>query len=83
MKIYKDDRKYGGEEYDILDIKLQVFFDYCNKIGIQESQFHSAFSAMLKGKAADFYYTMIVGRSYDFRKMIELTKAYFETKENR
>ena len=35
MKIYtNDDHKYGGEEYDILDDKLQVFYNYCTKIGL-------------------------------------------------
>lgn len=83
MKIYKDDKKYGGEEYDILDAKLQVFYDYCSKIGLQPPQFYVAFSAMLKGKAADFYYDKIAGRSYDFTTMVEMTKAHFETEERR
>jgi hypothetical protein len=35
IKIYTNqDDKYGGEMYDILDVKLQVFYDYCNKAGI-------------------------------------------------
>ncbi len=30
-KIYTDqDQKYGGEEYDILDAKLQIFYDLSN-----------------------------------------------------
>ncbi len=35
IKIYvnKDD-KYRGEIYDILDVKLQAFYDYYNKAGI-------------------------------------------------
>ncbi len=33
MYVNKDD-KYGGEMYDILDIKLQAFYDYYNKAGI-------------------------------------------------
>jgi len=38
MKIYaSDDKKYGGEEYDILDIKLQVFFDYYTKVGLTDN----------------------------------------------
>jgi hypothetical protein len=36
MKVYRDDKKYGGVEYNILDIKLQVFFDYCGKISLEE-----------------------------------------------
>jgi hypothetical protein len=38
MKIYNnDDKKYGGEEYNILDIKLQIFYDCCSKIGLLEA----------------------------------------------
>jgi hypothetical protein len=35
MKIYANkEKKYGREMYDILDVKLQVFYDYYNKAGI-------------------------------------------------
>jgi hypothetical protein len=35
IKMYvNEDDKYGGEMYDILDVKLQAFYDYCNKAGI-------------------------------------------------
>ncbi len=33
MYLNKDD-KYGGKIYDILDVKLHAFYDYCNKAGI-------------------------------------------------
>ena len=37
MKVYNNnDKKYGGELYDILDIKLQVFYDCCNKVKLLE-----------------------------------------------
>ena len=43
MKIYSDEeKKFGGELYDILDAKLQVFQDCCNKVGIQRYQYHHA-----------------------------------------
>jgi hypothetical protein len=83
MKVYKDDKKYGGGEYDILDVKLQIFFDYYKKIGLEERQFHLVFSTMLKDKASDFYYDKITGRSYDFRMMIDLIRTHFETEESR
>jgi len=83
MKIYNnDDKKYGGEEYDILDVKLQVFYDCCSKIGLSDTQYYSAFSIMLKGRASNFYYDKLSGRSYDFQTMINLTRAHFETEEN-
>jgi hypothetical protein len=60
MKIYtSNDKKYGGEEYDILDIKLQVFFDCYIKVGLADNQFHLAFSIILKGRASAFYYNKI------------------------
>jgi hypothetical protein len=84
MKVYNDnDKKYGGELYDILDIKLQVFYDCCKKVGLPEAQYHAAFSVMLKDCARRFYYSRITGRSYDFTTMVAMTKAHFETEENR
>jgi hypothetical protein len=83
MKIYNDDdKKYEGEEYDIFDIKLQIFYDCCLKIGLSEAQHHYAYSAMLKGRASFFYYNKIVSRMYDFQTMVAMTKAHFKTKEN-
>ena len=83
MKVYKDNKKYRSGEYDILDVKLQVFFDYYRKIGLKERQFYLAFSTMLKDKASDFYYDKITGRSYDFRMIVDLIRSHFETEENR
>jgi len=34
-KLYcSDDSKYRGEMYNVLNTKLQIFYDYCNKAGI-------------------------------------------------
>jgi hypothetical protein len=83
MKIYNNDnKKYRGEEYDILDIKLQIFYDYCLKIGLSEAQYHYVYSAMLKGRASFFYYDKIIGRMYDFQTIVIITRTYFETEEN-
>jgi hypothetical protein len=83
MKIYNNnDKKYRGEEYNILNIKLQIFYDYCSKIGLPKAQHHYAYSAILKGRASFFYYNKIVGRMYDFQTMVTITKTHFETEEN-
>ncbi len=67
MKIYNNDnKKYSGEEYDILDVKLQVFYDYCSKIRLLDTQYYSVFSIILKGRASNFYYNKLSSRSYDF-----------------
>jgi hypothetical protein len=38
---------------------------------------------MLKGHAATFYYDYIAGKRHDFDTMLQLTRTYFETDENR
>jgi hypothetical protein len=84
MKIYaSDDKKYGDKEYNILDIKLQVFFDCYIKVGLANNQFHLAFSIMLKGRASAFYYNKIFRRLYDFITIIEMTRTYFKIEERR
>ncbi len=59
-KLYSNDNnKYGGEIYDILDAKLQIFYNYCNKAGIRQQQRYYAFLIMLKERALTFYYNNI------------------------
>jgi hypothetical protein len=83
MKIYNNNnKKYGREEYNILNIKLQIFYDYCLKIRLSKAQYHYAYSAMLKRRASFFYYDKIVGRIYDFQTMVAITRTYFKTEEN-
>jgi hypothetical protein len=71
IKIYQDEgKKFREELYDILRAKLQVFQDCCNKIRIQYYQYHHAFSVMLKGCMAIFYYNYITGKYYNFNTML-------------
>jgi hypothetical protein len=69
--------------YDILNIKLRVFYDCCAKIGLLDIQYHNAFLIMLKGRVATFYYDNLSSKGYNFKNMILKIKIYFETKENR
>ncbi|KAI1003158.1 hypothetical protein K3495_g5047 [Podosphaera aphanis] len=80
---YDDNKKYGGELYDSLDTKLKIFQDYCTKVGIHETQYHHAFSTMLKGRAIDFYYETIALENFTFLQMVTLTKNHFETEAYR
>ena len=41
------------------------------------------YSAMLIGRASDFYYDKLLGRGYDFETMVILTQEHFEIEENR
>ena len=84
MKIYNNDKKkFTGEMYDILDIKLRVFYDCCVKVGLLNIQYYNAFLVMLKGRAVTFYYNNLSGKSYDFKDIITKTKIHFEIEENR
>jgi hypothetical protein len=38
---------------------------------------------MLKGSASDFYYNSIIRKTTDIHTIIAITKAHFETEENR
>ena len=83
IKIYNDNnKKYGGELYDILDVKLQVFYNCYNKVRLPEDQYHNAFLVMLKDYANAFYYSRITRKPYDFIVMVVMVKEYFETEEN-
>jgi hypothetical protein len=84
MKIYNnDEKKFIGEMYDILNIKLRVFYNYCVKVGLSDTQYHNVFLVMLKGRAATFYYDNLSNKNYDFKNIISKTKIHFETEENR
>jgi hypothetical protein len=84
MKIYNNDKKkFTGEIYDILDIKLRVFYNYYIKVGLLNTQYHNAFSVILKGRAATFYYNNLSNKGYNFKNIIIKTKTHFEIKENR
>ena len=84
MKVYNDDeKKFSGELYDILNNKLQIFFDCCTKVGVSKTQYKNAYSIMLRGRASKFYYHNLVNRNYSFDDMIGLTRNHFETEENR
>jgi hypothetical protein len=71
MKFYTDNaKKYRGEVYDILNTKLQVFYNCYIIIGVPEEQYYIVFLIMLKDRASDFYYNKIMGRSYNFIIMV-------------
>jgi hypothetical protein len=67
----------------MLNIKLRVFYNYYAKVGLLDIQYYNAFSVILKGRAATFYYNNLFGKDYNFKNIILKIKIYFETEENR
>ncbi|KDN61364.1 hypothetical protein CSUB01_09653 [Colletotrichum sublineola] len=81
-KLMTDEMKYSGEMYDVLDLKLNVFRDNCSKVGIEAHQWAPAFSLMLRGKAATFYFNRICGsNTRDFPTMLSKLRSHFENVE--
>ena len=82
-RLYNNDMKYGGGLYDMLDSKLHVFRDLCEKVGLPPHLYHRAFSIMLKDEASKWYYSKLARGHVTFETMVFRTKKHFETEENR
>jgi len=38
IKLYSDqEKKFSGELYNILNLKLRIFYNYCQKVGIESN----------------------------------------------
>jgi hypothetical protein len=83
MKVYafSEESKYSGDDYDLLESKILIFYDYCEKVGIRPEDYGSAYSLMLKGRAKDFFFQSITNKSFSFETMYRMTKETFETRE--
>ncbi|KAK2771273.1 glycosyl transferase [Colletotrichum kahawae] len=82
-KLYADDMKYGGEKYDILDTKLAIFYNLCDKISIEPSQAADAFPFILKGRARDYYFDRLSNAQLTLPLMVERLRGHFESHETR
>ncbi|EAQ83592.1 hypothetical protein CHGG_09996 [Chaetomium globosum CBS 148.51] len=81
-KLYSDDMKYGGGDYDILDTKMAIFRDLCNRIQIPRWQASDAFPIMLKDRALRYYYDWLCSGPRDFDTMVaKRSEEYFEKNE--
>ena len=82
-KLYiGDEDKYGGERYDVLELKLRIFRASCDRIGLQEEYYKKALPLMLKGRAKDFYYDKLMISGEEFGWMVSEITKHFETIEN-
>jgi len=81
IKVYnnQDDIKYRGEDYKTLRAKVDIYYDYCHKVGIPQESISEGFSLMLKGKARDFYFNTMANTNYSFTTMYSMVKEHFKT----
>ena len=83
-KLYLDqEKKYSGELYNILNLKLRIFYNYCQKVGLEPDYYYNTYSIMLKGRASTFYYNYLAGKGYNFNYMIYKLRCYFKIEENK
>ena len=67
IKLYLDqEKKFGGELYNILNLKLRIFYDCCQKVKLEPNQYYNTYSVILKGRTSTFYYNCLVGKGYKF-----------------
>ena len=84
MKLYLNKKiNFSGELYNILNLKLCIFYNCCQKIKIEPNQYYNAYSIMLKGRASTFYYNYLIGKGYDFDRIIYKLRCHFKTEENK
>ncbi|KAL4403389.1 hypothetical protein CABS03_15260 [Colletotrichum abscissum] len=79
-KIFPREKLYSGGKYEVLQETLTMFYDYCEKVGIREHQYHSVINVVLAGKASDYYYEAVrnLDRN-DFLGIIDAIRSRFET----
>jgi len=81
-KLYNDDMKFTGDLHDVLNIKLNIFYDLYTKAGVNESNYATAFGTMLKGKVQSFYYQHLTQKNLPFDAIVDRMRIYFHTPEN-
>ncbi|KAI0991490.1 hypothetical protein K3495_g16697, partial [Podosphaera aphanis] len=76
-RFYTDETKYTGMD-DSLDYKISIFYELCSRNGITQEFYTKAFSTMLKGMAADFYYSNLSRLPPTFEGLYQMMKTNFE-----
>src|SRR6266700_514568 len=83
-KLYLDqEKKFSGELYDVLNLKLYIFYDCCQKVRIKSNQYYNTYSVILKDQANTFYYNRLARKGYDFDCIIYKSRYHFETEKNK
>jgi hypothetical protein len=79
IKVYNNNsKKYSRNKYKIYNIKLRLFRDICNRIGLLRNYYKNTYFLILKGNTLEYYTIKIAGINLDFKIMIKMTYTYFE-----
>lgn len=86
-KLYSsnNDSKYGGGFDDVLDTKIQIFKDNCERLSIPEGCSATLFPTILKDKAKEYYYNELFNSpdKRDFEFLVAKFRTRFQTEEAR
>ena len=84
IKLYLDqEKKFSRELYNILNLKLYIFYNCYQKVRLKPNQYYNAYFIILKGQASTFYYNYLAGKGYEFNRIIYKTRYHFKTEENK
>jgi hypothetical protein len=76
------DDKYSGEPYEDLNTKLLIFYDVCDKSAYNSISSHCIL-AHAERKRTKVLLDKGQGKTNDFRTMVGMMRAHFDTEENR
>jgi hypothetical protein len=76
-KSYTDDIKYGSEG-DNFGLKLMIFYDICDRVGVPKEAYRKALPVMLKGLALDYYYSDLINSTFTFEQLCQAIQHHFE-----
>lgn len=83
LKVFWDSKKYTGDVFDILYYRLQVFQSTCNTLGIGPDLYLRLFPNILKGRAMEYYHSVLAGKGYDLKELVMALMNHFETEERK
>ena len=76
---YNDDKKYCGNEYQFLEIYLRKYYENCDIVGLPKTEYLRGLSAMLGGRAHEYYYDTVLPLRDNLNLATRLPYTFKET----
>jgi len=83
IKHWKEEDKYTGDQYDLLDEKVRMFYSICRSADILPEHFHVVFPYILKGRAREHFMHKVNGTNATFAQIYQALQNRFDTDANR
>ena len=69
-KSYTNDIKYGSKGNNF-GIKLTIFYNICDRVGVLVKAYYRALLIMLKGLVLDYYYSDLINSTFTFDQLCQ------------